>query len=148
MRDTAPNVLVPYVNLHPATLAALHRDGVRPRFVDTSAPEAYYWCLAEAWARGEPFIVLEQDKVPEPGLLRRLWECSCDFCGVATPMRGTDATAGYPSLSCTKFGKRLLARQRDLMRDVGELNLGLGEREWSRLDLAISSLITDPGSLA
>jgi hypothetical protein len=141
-----PRVLVPYVRLHPATVAALHRDGVDPEFVDTSgSPSAYWHCLARTWARGRSFIVLEQDKVPEPGLLQAIWECGFDWCSVPTPMQGTDQPAPYASLSCTKFAAPLIAANPDLMLDVGTIDLGFGEKEWSRLDLGIHALL--PGEV-
>lgn len=129
------NLLVPYVKLHPE-VAKL--DAV---FVDTSGPTAYWDLLAERWRQGKTFIVLEQDKVPEPGLLQQLWDCSRGWCSVSTPMRETIDSAPYPSLSCTKFGAALMARYPRLLEWVGELDLGYGKKEWSRLDLGISALL-------
>lgn len=135
-------VMVPYVSLQPATKRALELAGADAAFYDTSAPTAYWEALANWWCWGESFIVLEQDKVPEPGLLAELWECPEPWCAVGAPMRGTEEHAGYPSLSCTKFAASLMDAYPGLMRDVGELDLGLGEKEWSRLDLGIAGLLS------
>jgi hypothetical protein len=132
-------VLVPYVNLHPELVKAL--DGIPAAFVDTSGPTAYWETLAAAWDAGQTFIVVEQDKIPEPGLLEELWECPHVWCSVATAMRDSDQPASYPSLSCTKFSSTLMAAYPTLLEDVGRLDLGLGEKEWSRLDMGIAGLL-------
>jgi hypothetical protein len=137
----ALNVLVPYVRLHPALLDALARDGVTAEFVETFGRGDYAAALTDAWQRCEPFIVVEQDKVPEPGLLKALWECEQPWCSVRVGMRGTKDAAAYPSLSCTKFGAQLMLAWPELMDDVSCLDVGLGEGEWSRLDLAIAGLL-------
>jgi hypothetical protein len=97
--------------------------------------------LAEWWSRGETFIVLEQDKVPIRGALQELWQCGHLWCIFPVAMRGTATVAPYPSLSCAKFDSELIALDPDLLVKVGTLDLGFGEREWSRLDLAIAGLL-------
>jgi hypothetical protein len=140
------NVIVPYVDLHPATRAALERDGVPAYYVDTSeSPDAYYWVLNAAWRVGRAFIVLEQDKVPAPGVLRELWECDHHWCVASVPVRNGADPAGYPSLACVKFGRALIAAEPSLLDDVGEVDVGYGEREWSRLDLVLAGLLGGRG---
>jgi hypothetical protein len=134
-------VMVPYVRLHPETKRAV--ASMDAGFYETSAPGSYWRVLADWWLWAESFIVLEQDKVPERGLLQRLWVCPEPWCAVRTPMRGTGNAADYPTLSCTKFGEPLMAAYPELMMDVGELDLGLGAKEWSRLDLAIAGLLSN-----
>jgi hypothetical protein len=98
--------------------------------------------LAEWWPRGETFIVLEQDKIPVRGALQELWQCGHLWCTFPVAMRGGGPDiAPYPSLACTKFDRELMERAPDLMQNVGTLDLGFGEREWSRLDLAIAGLL-------
>jgi hypothetical protein len=135
------NVVVPYVELSPELPAALERDGISAVFVETSAPDGYWAMLAEQWARGETFIVLEQDKVPVAGALHELWNCTELWCTYPVGMRGTVETSPYPSLSCTKFHRHLIELTPSLLEHVGTLDLGLGEKEWSRLDLGIAGLL-------
>jgi hypothetical protein len=137
--------VVPFVRLQPAVVAALERDGIVAEFVDTSARDSYWRLLADLWAEGGSFVVLEQDKVPSPGLLRELWDCSRPWCSTPVGMRGVDQPAPYPSLACTKFDASLMAADPFLLEKAGSLDLGFGERDWSRLDLAVAGLL---GSVA
>lgn len=133
------NLLVPFVDLHPDVCDALLE--FEADYVDTSAPGAYWQILADYWARKETFVVVEQDKLPEDGLVQELWDCDRAWCAVRTPMRDTDESAPYPSLSCTKFGGSVMAKLPDLMLWVGDIDFGLGKKEWSRLDLGIAALL-------
>lgn len=141
--SSRPRVLVPFVKLHPATKAAVYRDAGERKFAWTDDADSYWKVLAEWWSYGKSFIVLEQDKVPEPGLLQELWDCPAVWCTVKTPMRGSEEAAPYPSLSCTKFHADLIGTCPGLMWQVGSLDLGFGEREWSRLDLGIAGLLSN-----
>jgi hypothetical protein len=138
-------VLVPYVRLSNATVAAVHAAGADVSFVETSGPTGYWQALADMWAEQRSTIVLEQDKVPEPGLLEALWDCAGDWCVVNAPMRGASERAPYPSLSCVKFSGSLMAAYPELLDFAGELDLGFGEKEWSRLDMAVAGLLGGRG---
>lgn len=141
------NIVVPYT-VWPAELHEhLFQQGMHPHYADTSQPEGYYLLLSRLWATRETVLVLEADKFPAPGVLAELWRCPEPWCTVAVAMRGTEEPAPYPSLSCTKFASRLMYLVPDLMEHVGELDLGLGAREWSRLDLAIHGLLDPYGSV-
>jgi hypothetical protein len=133
------NVVVPYVTLHPELPMALRRENIPARYVDTSAPDGYWSLLASCWTKGETFIVLEADKFPEPGALRELWDCEQPWCTYPVSMRHVAESAPYPSLSCTKFDASLMAADPDLLAKVGELDLGFGEKEWSRLDMGVAA---------
>lgn len=132
-------LLVPYVTLSPQLPETLERQGVAADYVDTSGAEDYWAVLARYWDEGETFIVLEQDKIPAPGALIALWECAQPWCVYPVAMRGVAEVARYPTLSCAKFGASLMQADPDLLRKVGELDLGFGEREWSRLDMGIAA---------
>ena len=140
-------VLVPHVE-HPRELQhLLEEEGINARYVSTHEPEGYWRCLAEAWEEGTSFIVLEGDKYPAPGALLELWECPGWWCTYPVPMRESEEPAPYPSLACTKFAWQLMTAAPLLMQHAGELDVGLGEREWSRLDLVVQGLlhnITEP----
>lgn len=138
------NLLVPYAAEWPQELYRhLLDEGLvhSAHFVNTSEPDGYWLALSEAWEQARTFIVLEADKFPAAGVLQRLWECEEPWCYVNPPMRNLEERAPYPSLSCAKFAERLMHLVPDLMQHVGELDLGLGAREWSRLDLAVYGLL-------
>lgn len=137
-------VVVPYVHLHPATVAALERDGIEARYVDVSSDVEDAWqLLAECWAAGEGFAVVEQDKVPAPGALPALIDCPERWCAYPVSMQ-SGTYAGFPTLSCAKFAGDLMARWPDLMNHVGGTFMGVlgGQsitgRHYARLDMAVA----------
>jgi hypothetical protein len=135
-------ILVPYVTLAPELPAALDAQGITAAFVDTSSPTGYWETLAAYWDQGDTFIVLEQDKIPAPGLLKELWDCGRPWCTTPVAMRGVEETSPYPSLSCTKFGTACMATRPTLLDDIALIDFGLGYKEWSRLDLGIAGLLS------
>ena len=139
-------VIVPHVEFRPDLCRLLEDEGINPRFVSTHEHDGYWECLSDAWAEGDTFIVLEGDKYPAPGALLELWECLRLWCVYPVPMRDTDAVSPYPSLACVKFDEDMITADPLLMDRVGEINVGFGEREWSRLDMAVAAFagnITD-----
>lgn len=134
-------VVVPYVDLEPAVALALEQQGIPAQFQDTSDDGAYWQLLHDLWAAGETVIVLEQDKVPAPGLLAELWGCPDLWCTTPVPVRNTTSCADYPTLSCVKFDAMLMAAVPLLIDDVGTIDYGFGVREWSRLDLGVAALL-------
>lgn len=135
------NVLVPYLHLRPELPSALDAEQIQATYVETDGWDGYWRTLKAWWGRGETFICLEQDKVPAPGVLRRLWLCERPWCSPRVAMRGTIEPAPYPPLACVKFDAVLMKDYPRLLDDVGQLDMGLGEKEWSRLDLAIAGLL-------
>jgi hypothetical protein len=134
--------VVPFVGgVHPLLVARLTEDGCLPVFVGTGGHDGYWSALSWAWRGGESFVVVEADKVPERGLIAEMWRCDSVWCVARSEMRGIHGYAPYPSLSCVKFGEMLTAAAPDLLTEVGGLDLGLGVREWSRLDLGIAGLL-------
>ena len=83
------NVVVPYVKLEPALMAALLEQEVPALYRETTGSTGYWSLLAELWAKGETFILLEQDKIPAPGLLQELWDCEYPWCSTPVSMRGS-----------------------------------------------------------
>ncbi len=134
-------VLVPHVEFPVELHRLLEAEGVNARYVSTHEPDGYWRCLAEAWEEAESFIVLEGDKHPAPGALLELWVCPWSWCTYPVPMRESEEPAPYPSLACTKFDAELMARAPLLMQAAGEIDVGLGVREWSRLDLVVQGLV-------
>lgn len=132
---------MPHAEFRTDLCQLLEEEGVSARYVPTGEDDSYWRCLAEAWEEAETFIVLEGDKYPEPGALLELWVCPWQWCTYPVPMRDSEEPAPYPSLACTKFDAELMARAPLLLQQAGELDVGLGEREWSRLDLIVSGLL-------
>jgi hypothetical protein len=140
--SASPLVVVPFVgSVHWLLAARLREDGCQPVFVETTGHDGYWCALAWAWQQGESFVVVEADKIPEAGLIGEMWGCASPWCVARSSMRDSTECAPYPSLSCVKFGSELMALAPGLLTEVGELDLGLGVREWSRLDLAIAGLL-------
>lgn len=138
------NVAVCWANVFPRDLAFHLTDiGVYEhcRWLDTSGPQGYWDTLRRLWEDQQTVIVLEGDKFPAPGALQALWACDQSWCSYPVPMRAAGDAAPYPSLACTKFAAPVMRQVPDLMQWVGELDLGLGVREWSRLDMAIAGLL-------
>jgi hypothetical protein len=134
-------LVVPYVQWPLELAEHLAEQGLSARFCDTSGPEGYWLLLSRLWDEHEDFILLEADKFPAAGALEELQRCEEPWCAHRVPMRDAQERSPYPSLACTKFAGRLMHLVPDLMVHVGELDLGLGMREWSRLDLAVSGLL-------
>ena len=135
------NVVVPHIHLHPDLPRTLETQGIHATFIPTWGHDGYWQMLHAQWAKGDTFIVLEQDKIPDAGALQELWDCPSPWCHYPVPMRDNTEPSPYPSLACTKFSRELIARAPHLLEEVGLLDLGLGEKEWSRLDLAIAGLL-------
>jgi len=136
-------VVVPHTEFRPDLCRLLEADGINARYMSTVEHDDYWRCLYDVWAEGETFIVLEGDKYPAPGALRELWNCPHLWCIFPVPMRGTDVVSPYPSLACAKFDAELMLAAPMLMDAVGDVDLGLGQREWSRLDLAVAGFTSN-----
>lgn len=138
-----PYVVVPHMEFRPDLARLLDDEGVMAHYVATHEPDGYWRCLHDAWSDGGSFIVLEGDKFPAPGALHELWDCPHLWCVFPVAMRDTDAVSPYPSLACAKFDATLMALAPTLMDDVGDVDVGLGEREWSRLDMVVAGLVSN-----
>lgn len=97
-----------------------------------SSERDYFDLLADAWATGETFCVVEHDIVVNPDSLDELYGCPHDWC--AFPYRyGT--CERYYGLGCVKFSADLIARCPDAMTRVGVMSDPTHEkRHWCRLD--------------
>jgi hypothetical protein len=136
-------VIVPHMEFRPDLARALVDEGINPRFVATHEPDGYWRCLLDAWAENESFIVLEGDKHPTPGALAELWECPHLWCVYPVSMRDSTEPSPYPALACAKFDSSLMLHAPLLMEHVGEVDVGLGEREWSRLDMVVAAFLSN-----
>lgn len=134
-------VVVPYVALHPQAEAALDRFAPEAeRFFLGRTSDAYWRLLADLWATGEGFLIVEQDIELVEGVVEGLAACPQWWCLHPYPGGGW-ATGGdpllYQSLGCTRFSSDLLRAEPDLMSEVGSVSEGLPAKDWRRLDVTI-----------
>lgn len=109
-------------------------------WADTSSSDtAYFELLAEHWALGSTFVVLEQDKIPDGSALRELHDCPEGWCTYPFPMAdGSPAFRDFPTLGCTKFSAEIMRSNPHLPERVGKLRaMGL-LADPKRLDMAIA----------
>jgi hypothetical protein len=131
-------VICPYTRLRPETSGALDvaaRRGHELEYVDVSGSDtAYAELLADLWADGRGFILVEHDIVIRPGLLDELARCGHDYCAAPYALREYVAQA----LGCTKFASRLLAGFPDVMERVLRVPTNFGPPgHWRQLDTVL-----------
>jgi hypothetical protein len=125
-------VYCPCTAITPATRAALDASGYRWEPRDVSASDGAYWALlAELWAAGEEFAVVEHDVVPSPSALASFEACGNDWCSCPYPyLAGT-----YAGLGCTRFRAAIMSRHPDLMDVVATMSNDAHEPKfWCTLD--------------
>lgn len=134
-------IVFPHVAAHPQAVAALdaHAPGAE-RFFLGYRPDAYWALLAELWAAGEGFLLVEHDIEIRAGLVTEADTCPQPWC--VWPYAGAGWSTGgdpllYQSLGCTRFAAGLLAAEPDLMAEVGAVSEGLPAKDWRRLDVTI-----------
>ena len=142
-------LVVAYCRLHPKTREAVLasvEDDDKIIWADTSRSDtAYFTLLSRHWRVGKTFVLLEQDKIPDEGALRELYECPQPWCSYPVPMAHNGEPCDFVSLSCTKFGADLMARHPNLMERVGLMDMGYGLKHWNRLDMAMAGQIAGRG---
>lgn len=135
-------VIVPYVELRNAAVVdALntHAPDCEGFYVGRSNT-AYWRLLADLWATGEAFIVVEQDIEIHERVVSALTRCKQPWCGYAYNIDGETCVA----LGCTRFSSALLTQHPDVMERVGELYDGVvAKRDWHRLDSHIAQVLRD-----
>ena len=137
-------LVIAYTRIHPKTVAAVfdsidELDDVR--WADVSASDsAYYELLRDLWAERETFVVLEQDKVPDQGALRDIYDCPQLWCTYPHLMaNGDPIPLSQPTLGCSKFSADLMVRWPGLIERSGRLDMGYGGKHWGRLDMAVAA---------
>lgn len=133
-------VIVPHVAITvPAVVDALNEYApqAEPRHVGRSR-FAYWELLAELWAAGEAFLIIEQDVEIHAKVVPALTRCQRPWCGYPYTAQG-DVTLG-----CTRFSAQLLAAAPDAVELAGELNDGtVPKRSWQRLDSHLAQVLGD-----
>lgn len=93
-------IVVPYTRLSPATRAAVPDA----RFVAVDAADGYRLLLADLWAEGEPFTLVEHDVAPTRDQLAQLEECPRPWCHY-----GYFPGHWIPVFGCARFSAELIA---------------------------------------
>jgi len=142
VRGHETSVVMPYVPpLRPEVVQAL--AGWDVAFVDVSGSDEAYWqLLADLWAKGAGFLIIEHDILVRPDSLDELVACHEPWCSFQVPYVGRV----YAGLSCAKFSAGLIARYPDALDRIAELE---DERHppkhWCRLDSHLQSHVLNPG---
>jgi len=119
VEEPAPvRVLVPYtkptVTLQ-LVLDCLRIQYVQPELVKVGDGAEYHTALADAWAAGEEFFVVEHDVVVWMGGIRQLAECDEDWCSLPTMCHGRLIPTTF---GCVKFGKRMVEQNPGFWDDI------------------------------
>lgn len=139
----AVKVVVPFTRLRDEARAALDEWAPGWEGRDVSADDEAYWrLLADLWAEGESFVLVEHDVVIVEGIVDALAACPFDWCCAAYPYgRGT-----IVGLGCTKFTAPLLARVPDAVERAGLVeDRTHPPRHWCRLDASLNRVLCDAG---
>lgn len=139
-RPTGPRsstlVVCPYVEIQPATrifLTEVEDGNVDYRRVDGDF--GYCRLLREMWARGDEFIVVEQDVVPWGGATAHLCECDRPWC-LFGYRHDSDFTEQTAHMGCVKFGSALI----EATRGVWD-----ADTHWSQCDLLLDRVGREAG---
>ncbi len=126
-------IVVPYTNLHPATVASL--TAYQAEFRDVSCKtDSYYELLVEVWSRGESALIVEHDIEATDRAIRQARHCACEWS--VSPYRGPGNGMLEKSLGFTRFRGGLMRSHPDVMAEVGTMadSPQIGPRHWARLD--------------
>lgn len=133
-------VVCPYTTIHPDTAAALADIAVR--YVEMVDDTSYYRLLADLWAAGDTFVVVEHDIVVRPGVADELMACPEDWCGFPYRFLG----GLHNGLGCAKFSARLLAEHPNVIADTSEEHTPTHPRNhWCNLDDRITRQLVRRG---
>ena len=125
-------IVVPLTRLHPDTAAALAPFGTRVRYVDVSAPGAYWELFRGLWRAGEDVILIEHDIVVGPGTIAHFDRCPESWCtcpylwhwkGTYPWVKDRRPKLLNADLGCVRFRAELMAAAPELGDDaiLGEL---------------------------
>jgi hypothetical protein len=135
-------LVIPYTQLEDGVLDALgdHIADLR----DVSGSITAYWeLLAELWADGQDWAIVEQDIIINPDTLTSFEECPEEWCVSPYPYLSGPA---HPGLGCARFRQSLMARLPDVMDTVATYNYaGHGPKHWCTLDDALRRTLQNLG---
>jgi hypothetical protein len=125
---TAPRVIVPHSNLHPATKQILDSyGGIDLEYVELDSKFGYWKLMKRLWSEGRTTIIVEHDIVPWPGAIEELWDCPCSWGTFSYKMNIGEAQGIGVShaLGCAKLTDRLMAAVPDVWEEPAT---------WDKLD--------------
>src|ERR1700682_284584 len=116
MSPSRLKLIVPYVEAGLAEEVRELGESLGARFFLTPRQDvtSYSRLMAELWAAGEGFLVVEQDVLPTVAMLEEMWTCPEEWCSGWWPWRSDDPPLGEFKcsqwLGCSKFSASLLRR--------------------------------------
>lgn len=120
-------IVVPFVPGRLNRFTKAWGENREAEFRDVSCDrEAYFRLLAELWADGRAFMVVEHDNVPPAGAVEQLAACPEPWCGYAyiyDPVRALAPLEG--ELGCTRFSAGLLRMVPQLIEETCDQFFGL-----------------------
>ena len=108
-------------------------------------PFAYSRLMAELWADGESFLLVEHDTEVTDRALRQALHCACWWS--TSPYRGPGGQLLTRSLGFTRFRGQLLAAAPDAMTLANQIDDGgsvCPPGHWKRVDCRLLSVLTGP----
>jgi hypothetical protein len=110
----------------------------------SSDDESYHKALVNWWSEPEDLIIVEQDIVPAPGVVKEMLACSRDWC--CSPYLIAGKLLIHNGLGCVKFSKSLRQTHPDMAQQAG---VPCGEDEppnvWWQLDARLAHLLMSAG---
>lgn len=105
--------------------------------------EAYWRLLADLWAAGETFTIVEHDISPTPDALASFDDCPGDWCACPYPYLNLRDPVG---LGCVRFRTALMSRQPDLMEVVACMSdAAHPPKHWCRNDAWMTETLLQRG---
>lgn len=142
-------VICPYTTIHPLTEAALTASAPSCERIWVGGSDYAYWqLLADLWAAGESFTIVEHDIEIGRGTLPAFEGCGELWC--TFPYNGPAFGDGsdpllYGSLGCTRFSAVLLAAVPEMMQLVGSIADGVPAGDWRRNDCLLLGHLRQAG---
>lgn len=127
-------ILCPFVELEwpvEFMLRAEHPDDVV--WADCRGNDnAYFQAVREMWNSGETFVIVEQDILPWPGAVKKIYECPHKFCINWTPhwqsLSDRDSEPWTYAHGLVKYGQDLIHEIPNWFNDYQE------SQHWSQFD--------------
>lgn len=112
-------VIVPFTNLEPEVLNALHYTGFEWDAIDVSGSDtAYFELIKSLWENGSGWMNCEHDIVPHANSFQEFEDCPHAWCAYPYPYAVTNYYAG---LGLCKITKQVIKRHPDAMDKVWKM---------------------------